>query len=219
MQWTPEMKEAFAKLKEAMKEEVTLAYPDYRPEAAQLRLYVDASGTGAGACLVQDQGVEPRVIVYQSVNFSPAQRRYSVFERELAAIRWAVKIFRPFIYGVRFLLFTDHRPLTHMSTLTRDNARVNRTLLELDEYDFEIRYSSGTQNLAADYFSRLPPPEVAPDLPLDPAYLPPGLRLHRRQEGGGDAMLLSLWEVLQYHRDDKDPAFTFPDTPRPCGRP
>lgn len=212
--WTPEMDEAFEKLKEAMKQDVTLAYPDYGPAASPLELYVDASSTGAGACLQQEQEGERRVIAYQSITFSPAQQRYSVFERELAAIRWAVKSFRPFIYGVPFLLYTDHRPLTHLRTLARDNARVNRTLLELDEYDFEIRYCPGAHNCAADYLSRIAQPSTTENPLPDPDYLPPGLKLLRKEEGGGDSLVLSLWSVLEHYRDFYNPSLCLPETPR-----
>ena len=82
------MEEAFQQLKELMKNDLLLSFPDYDPEADKLELHVDASGIGAGACLSQVQHGERRVIGYNSMTFSTAQRKYAVVERELAAIRW-----------------------------------------------------------------------------------------------------------------------------------
>ena len=96
------MLQSFIKLKEVIQEEVKLAYPDYAVTAEPLELHVDASGYGAGACLVQWQGGEHRVIAYASMSFSPTQQRYSTTEREIAALRWGVKTFRAFLYGVKF---------------------------------------------------------------------------------------------------------------------
>ena len=53
--WNVEMESAFLKLKEKLAEEVTLSFPNYGPEAKPLELYVDASGVGAGGCLLQQQ--------------------------------------------------------------------------------------------------------------------------------------------------------------------
>ena len=94
--WTPERKEAFEALKVAMMREIELAYPDYSPEAFPLELSVDASAVGAGACLAQIQGNQLVPIGFASMSFSATQQRYSTLERELAALRWGVKAFKPF---------------------------------------------------------------------------------------------------------------------------
>ena len=200
--WTPAMEEAFHKLKQLMKEDLLLSYPDYSDGAEKLELYVDASGTGAGACLKQLQDGDRRVIGYSSRCFSKAQRQYSVIERELAAIRWAVKTFRPFIYGVPVILYTDHRPLTYLKTMASENARVNRTMLELEEYDIEFRYCRGTDNTAADIMSRLGTPVETTNQPPDPSYLPPGISAAElvKAAGGGDSLVESLLRVLRYSR-------------------
>lgn len=200
--WTEEMDRSFRHLKEKMKEDLELAYPNYSLDAARLELSTDASGVGAGACLAQEQDGERRVIAYASMSFSQAQLSYSTIEKELAAIRWAVKTFKPFIYGIPFDLFTDHRPLTYMYTMSRDNPRVLRTLNELSNYDFEVHYRPGKNNVAADIMSRLPKSRTSNDSLLDPHYLPPGLHVISQVEGGGDAMIHSLHSVLKhYHRD------------------
>ena len=81
-----------------------------------------------------------RVIAYASTTFNHAQTNYSTHDQELAAIRWAVAVFRSFIVGVRFTLYTDHRPLIYMANMSKFNARIMRTLTELSEYDFDNRH-------------------------------------------------------------------------------
>ena len=176
MSWTEEMEGAFKRLKEEMEKEILLSFPDYAAGANRMELYVDASGYGAGACLMQIQDGEHRVIAHNSMSFSEAQRRYSTIDRELAALRWGVKSFRPFLFGVPFILFTDHRPLTFIRNMARASSRVHRTLEDLDDFNFEIRYCRGRDNVAADVLSRLGPGKGL-DTELEEGYLPTGLKL------------------------------------------
>ena len=75
-------------------------------------LYTDASEFAVGAILVQkdDTGVE-RVIQYVSHSLSTSQRRWSTVEHEGYAIVYAITKLRPYLYGARFVIYTDHRPL------------------------------------------------------------------------------------------------------------
>jgi len=98
VEWTEDMNRAYEILKEKLVEDVTLSFPDYGHGSERMELFVDASGIGAGGCLVQKQEGKYRTIAYASVTFNAAQTRYSTIERELTAIRWGVKAFRPFIY-------------------------------------------------------------------------------------------------------------------------
>ena len=211
--WTMEMESAFSALKDLMAEEIRLAFPDYGADACKLELAVDASGYGAGACLSQIQDGQRRVISFNSMSFSAPQRRYSTIDRELAAIRWGVKYFKPFLFGVPFVLYTDHRPLTYMHNMSSENSRVARTLRELSEFDFEIRYVRGSDNEAADTLSRLPSllSEQRPN-DLDPDYLPSGLSTLRRVDGGGDSLVSSLLIVLEEHRVRFDTHVTIPES-------
>ena len=117
LNWTTEMNAAFQHLKELLTSEMELAFPDYSEGANPLQLFVDASATGAGACLCQKQQDKVRVILYDSHNFSETQCRYSTIERELAAIRWGVKACRPFLFGQHFKLHTDHQPLVYLNNM------------------------------------------------------------------------------------------------------
>lgn len=78
--WTTDMTTAFETLKSKIVEDCTLSFPDYSDNAEKLELYVDASGIGVGACLVQKQERQYRTIGYSSMTFSVAQTKYSTTE-------------------------------------------------------------------------------------------------------------------------------------------
>ena len=67
--------------------------------------YTDASGEAMGAVLVQG---EERVVENASKQFNPAQKNYSVIEREALAVIWAITKFRPYIDGLHFVVHSDH---------------------------------------------------------------------------------------------------------------
>mgnify|MGYP000297764705 CR=1 FL=1 len=212
LQWTEEMDKAFEDLKEAICAHVELSYPDYSEDAEKLELSTDASGFGAGACLTQVQSGETRVIAYASMCFSPAQRNYSTIERELAAIRWAVHTFRSFLFGVPFVLFTDHRPLVYMHTMSQQKSRLMRTLNELAEFDFEVKYKAGKDNTIADTLSRLGGASSSLEDVEEIGLLPPGLGVFKITPGGGDSMIESLLTVLRLYQIQYNERIQIPDT-------
>ena len=128
LKWDDDMNIAFEKLKVEITKEITLTYPNYNDKENKLELYVDASNVGAGACLTQKQDNQYRTIGYCSMTFSDTQRNYSTIERELCAIKWGCEIFRPFIFGIPFILFTDHKPLIYMNNMSPHNSRIHRTV-------------------------------------------------------------------------------------------
>lgn len=206
--WTPEMKTAFDSLKEALVRDVTLSFPDYTENAEKLELFVDASAIGTGACLVQRQSGQYRTIAYSSMTFSPTQRRYSTIERELVALRWGIKTFRSFLFAVPFILYTDHKPLLYLNNMAKENSRLMRTLNELAEYDFIIRYRPGRDNEAADTMSRIMNVPESDDYEcLD--LLPTGLVVYKTVDGGGDSFFVSLQICLNDIADDLN--VTVPD--------
>ena len=197
IEWTPDMITAFNKLKELLIRDIQLAFPDYSENAHPLRLYVDASATGAGACLCQRQEDEVRVILYDSHSFSETQQRYSTIERELAAIRWGVKAFRPFLFGLHFKLYTDHQPLVYLHNMKLIDHRLARTLEDLAEYDFEILHTPGHLNQAADMLSRVKLPTPEEEVKGPSTIIPAGLCKGETVSGGGDSMFAAL--IIAYN--------------------
>ena len=199
LHWTSEMDDAFTKLKLAIGKAVTLAFPDYSDDASPLALYTDASGAGMGACLAQKQNGVLRAVAYASTSFNGAEENYSTMEKELAAIRWAVKTFRPFLFGVEFTVHTDHRPLLYLYNMKIVNARLARTLQELAEYNFTIVFTPGRENVAADALSRMEYPAQAETSEKESSEcLPYGIVSAKEVPGGGDSLISSL-EVVGRH--------------------
>ncbi|KAF2350897.1 hypothetical protein FHG87_018349, partial [Trinorchestia longiramus] len=110
---------------------------------------------GAGAVLSQVQKGEERVLAYASTTFNKVEANYSATERELAGLRWSVRNFRPFIYGRKYVIRTDHRPLIYLNSMKSVDARLMRTLEDLHCGQFEIQYVPGKDNVVADTFSRM----------------------------------------------------------------
>ena len=111
-----------------------------------------------GAVLEQKQeDGSYRPIYYASRKLSEVERRYSQFEREALAVRWACEKFYLYLYGVKFELRTDHKPLVIVlgKTSNPPSARIERWLLYLQQFQYEITYIRGTDNVA-DVLSRLP---------------------------------------------------------------
>ena len=199
--WTEEMKTAFDALKEAMATATVLTFPDFSDEAEPFSLFTDASGVGIGACLSQLQDGCLKPITFASVAFNAAESNYCTLEKELSAIRWAVKTFRPFLFGVSFVIHTDHRPLVYLYNMQIVNARLARTLQELAEYDFVIVYTPGKDNVVADALSRgINVPEKESETTRLDGVLPSGLLLVNQVPGGGNSLVESLLEAGKHAR-------------------
>ena len=93
---------------------------------------------------------------FWSRSLNPAEKNYSVGEKECLAIIWAVQILRPYLERKHFDLYTDHQSLKWMMSLTDASGRLGRWRLRLLEFDFTIKYRKGAVNRIADAVSRLP---------------------------------------------------------------
>ena len=97
----------------------------------------------------------------------PAERNYSVSERECLAVVLVVQILRPYLEGNPFVLYTDHAALRWMFTISNANTRLARWRIRLLGFDFQVKYRKGAENTVADTISRLPTfghTETPPDL-------------------------------------------------------
>jgi len=77
---------------------------------------------------------------------SPEQN-YSTIEKELIAIVWACKLFKPYLLGRNFTIVTDHKPLTWMFSVKDRSSRLLRWRLLLEEFDYTIEYKAGKRTL------------------------------------------------------------------------
>lgn len=127
------------------------------PNFAQpFSLQVDASARGAGAVLMQadDADIE-HPISYFSKKFTKCQQNYSTIEKEALALLLALQHFEVYLNsGDRIVVHTDHNPLIFLSRMSNSNQRLMRWALILQEYDLDIRYKKGVENMVADALSR-----------------------------------------------------------------
>ena len=103
-EWTNSHQECFKKIKEELCKDSTLVYFDTRlPSTVQ----VDASGIGLGAVLLQNN----RPVCYASRTLTETERRYANIERELLAIVFGCERFHHYLFGAKFTVESDHKPL------------------------------------------------------------------------------------------------------------
>lgn len=125
-----------------------LAFPDFNKTFI---VTTDASDKALGAVLSQ----EGHAIAYASRTLSGPEQKYNTTEKELLGVLWALNQFRPYIYGRKFILRTDHKALIWLSKLKEPNAKLYRWKLKLQDYDYSIEHVKGKDNLVADALSRI----------------------------------------------------------------
>ena len=149
--WGPEEEDAFQQLKRRMTDTPVLTYPD--PSRAYI-LDTDASNDAAGAVLSQEVDGEEKVVAYFSKTFSPPQKNYCVTRRELLAVVMSVTHFRPYLYGRKFRLRTDHASLIWLYRCSDPSHQIARWLELLAEFEFSIEHRPGMKHSNADGLSR-----------------------------------------------------------------
>lgn len=153
LMWNPQLEKSFNDVKAAISRAVLLSFPT---SDACLQLVTDASDNAIGAALQQMTNNGPAPIAFFSKKLSPAESRYSTFDRELLAVHAAIRHFRHFLEAVPFEVFTDHMPLVDAIKKKSDpvSKRQQRHLSAITEFDCVIRHISGKLNPVADALSR-----------------------------------------------------------------
>lgn len=144
--------DCFEKCKKLLTNDPILQYPDFSKEFI---LTTDASNFALGAILSQGPIGSDKPISFASRTLNESEINYSTIEKELLAIVWATKYFRPYLFGRKFKIVTDHKPLQWIMNLKEPNSRLTRWRLKLSEYDFSVVYKKGKNNTNADALSRI----------------------------------------------------------------
>ncbi|GJW70981.1 putative reverse transcriptase domain-containing protein [Tanacetum coccineum] len=113
-------------------------------------VYCDASHKGLGVILMQRE----KVIAYASRKLKIHEKNYTTHDLELGSVVFALKIWRHYLYGTKCTVFTDHKSLQHILDQKELNMRQRRWLELLSDYDCNIRYHPGKENIVADALSR-----------------------------------------------------------------
>ena len=159
--WGREQQVAFDCLKQQLSSTTCLVH--YNPDL-QLILDCDASSVGVGCVLSHRmKNGDERPICFSSATLNKSQQNYSQIEKEALAIVFGVKRNAHYLMGNKFILRTDHRPLTTIfhpekgiSAITA--SRLQRWAIILMGYNYEIQFRPTKQHGNCDSLSRLPLP-------------------------------------------------------------
>ena len=163
--WNDECQQSFDLLKQRFTEEPVLMMPDH---SKPFQIEADASKYASGAVLTQcDINGDRHPIAYISKTFSPAERNYEIYDRELLAIIRALEEWRHYIQGSphQTTVLSDHKNLTYYREAKKLNRRQARWSLYLSEFDIKLVHVPGTKMVLSDALSRRP--DLCPDEDTD----------------------------------------------------
>jgi hypothetical protein len=145
--WDEKYEKAFHTIREHQTTTLALAQPN---STKPFDVYCDASGTGLGCVLMQDN----RVTTYASRALRPHEQNYPTHVLELAAVIHALKIWRYYLLGTHCNVYTNQKSLKYIFTQAHLNMRQSRWLELIKDYDLEVHYHLGKANVVADALSR-----------------------------------------------------------------
>lgn len=148
-EWSEKCEQSFQELKNRLTSAPVLTLPD---DSGEYVIYSDASRQGLG-CVLMQHGI---VIAYASRQLRPHELNYPTHDLELAAIVFALKLWRHYLYGAKCQIFTDHKSLQYVFTQRDLNLRQRRWMELIKDYDCTIEYHPGKANVVADALSRKP---------------------------------------------------------------
>ena len=165
--WSTECAKAFQAAKDKIISAGVLTHYD---PTLPITLAADASAYGVGAVISHvfpDNSEHP--IAFASRTLTASEQNYSHLEKEALALIFGVQKFHRYLYGRKFNLITDHKPLTTILGPKKGipslaAARLQRWAILLSAYDYNIHYKSTTEHGNADGLSRLPLPVTTPSL-------------------------------------------------------
>ncbi|MEW8548052.1 MAG: RNase H-like domain-containing protein [Candidatus Thiodiazotropha sp.] len=157
--WGSRQSEAFQQVKMALTQTPVLSYYD---RDKPVRLQVDASSKGLGVCCMQDG----KPIAYASKTLTQTEVKYSQIEKEMLAILFGCTRFKHYIYGRRTVVESDCKPIESImkKPLCSASPRLQRLMLQLQQFDIHVIHCPGTKIPLGDALSRNYVSETFPNL-------------------------------------------------------
>ena len=157
--WEKNHKKSIEEVKKLLSSDRCLTFFDV---SKPITIQVDASNSGLGAALLQ----EGKPVAYASRSLTSAEKNYAVIEKELLAVLFGCERFHQYVYGNKTLVESDHKPLESImkKPLARAPARLQRMLLCLQKYDFQLSYKTGSKMVLADALSRASLKDSVPEI-------------------------------------------------------
>ena len=133
--WGPSYQECFDRVKSLVANSMSLAYYDRKKPVT---LQTDYSEKGLGAVLVQDG----KPIQFASKALVGGEADLAPIEGEMLAILYGIKKFHYFLFGRKFTVESDHRPLHHIhkKNLHKAPPRLRAMLEEISQYEFVLTH-------------------------------------------------------------------------------
>jgi len=147
----------FESLKEKLTTTPIITAPDW---SLNFELMCDASDYVVGAVLGQRKGKLFYTIHYASKALNDTQSNYTIAEKELLVIMYALEKFRVYRIGSKVIVYTDGVVIRYLLAKPKSKPRLIRWMLLLHEFDLEIKDKKGNENHMADHLSRLANEEV-----------------------------------------------------------
>lgn len=127
----------------------------------------DASGYGLGGVIAHTINNVEKPICFTSFTLNDAQKTYPILHLEALALVSTIKKFHKYLYGQKFTVFTDHKPLVGIFGKDGKHSiyvtKLQRYILELSIYDFDIQYRPSAKMGNADFCSRFPLRQMVPN--------------------------------------------------------
>ena len=146
-EWSKKCQASFENLKAFLNEALVLTQPTYGKEYV---IFSYASLNGLGCVLLK----EGKVVAYALRQLKPHENNYPTHDLELAAIVFALKIWRHYLYGEKCFIYTDHKSLRYFPSRREFNLRQRRWMELIKDYDCVIDYHPWKPNVVADALSR-----------------------------------------------------------------
>ena len=152
--WTTECPERFDKIKQILSSKPVLRFPDFNK---RFHVFADSSLTGLGAVLLQEDEETGAfyAVSYCGRALNKGERKRPIMELECLATVYALTTWDIYLSGRPFTLCTDNSSLQHiLNNKKKQSPKLERWVLFLSQYDFEIKHTKGLLNSAADALSR-----------------------------------------------------------------